>query len=328
MNFDFAPSTESENFGKIVFGALVLSILLHAGGLYWAWHYELSEFGERYYEQIVPRKFRVDPVEIDASAFDQGEEDFSEPKIPQAQPIDLPPESISFDTPSPQPKAPRKLDPSTISARESTAPMPSIASSFNDLRGNPSSDMVEKLEDIRRQLLESEAASPARPTLKLPAQALSDEEAMLPRGNGLGNVPGYSGLEELLKNEGPLQIGAGKVAPILLPSDVLFSYDEAELQEEALAELWKLGTLIQRNPSIIFLIEGHTDSFGLPEYNQALSERRAQAVKRWLVEEMGIDAEHIHTQGFGSRKLLVPATESIDGQRLNRRVEIVLKRVQ
>ena len=59
-----------------------------------------------------------------------------------------------------------------------------------------------------------------------------------------------------------------------------------------------------------------------------MSERRALAVKTWLVEEMGIDAENIHTQGFGSSKLLAPATESIDGQRLNRRVEIVLKGVK
>jgi OOP family OmpA-OmpF porin len=89
--------------------------------------------------------------------------------------------------------------------------------------------------------------------------------------------------------------------------------------------LRKLGTLIQRNPRTTFLIEGHTDSFGSPEYNLGLSERRALAVKSWLVEEMGIEPSRIRTKGLGSTRLVAPASESIEGQRLNRRVEIVLE---
>jgi outer membrane protein OmpA-like peptidoglycan-associated protein len=90
-------------------------------------------------------------------------------------------------------------------------------------------------------------------------------------------------------------------------------------------ELSKLAVLIDRNPNATFSIEGHTDATGTQEYNQALSERRAAAVKAWLVEKFNIAPERIATIGFGSTKLIVPSDKSIEEQRPNRRVEIVIK---
>jgi OOP family OmpA-OmpF porin len=138
-------------------------------------------------------------------------------------------------------------------------------------------------------------------------------------------MKGYSELDDLLGRTGPLDEGT---APIFMPGDLLFAYDEAELQTAAMDSLRKLGTLILRNPNMNFLIEGHTDSFGTPEYNVGLSERRAIAVKNWLVEEMGIDPMRIRTKGLGSTRLVAPASESIEGQQLNRRVEIVLEPIE
>ena len=105
----------------------------------------------------------------------------------------------------------------------------------------------------------------------------------------------------------------------------LFQYDKADLLQQAIDDLQKLGELIQRNPRANFIIEGHTDSFGDPTYNEQLSQRRADAVKTWLVANMGIATERIQTKGYGRSKLIVSADHSIEEQAPNRRVEIVIK---
>jgi len=56
-----------------------------------------------------------------------------------------------------------------------------------------------------------------------------------------------------------------------------------------------------------------------------LSQRRAETVKAWLVENMRIDQERVQTQGYGKTHLIVPADRSVDQQQLNRRVEIVIR---
>jgi outer membrane protein OmpA-like peptidoglycan-associated protein len=88
--------------------------------------------------------------------------------------------------------------------------------------------------------------------------------------------------------------------------------------------LQKLGTLIKRNPRATFTVEGYTDSFGGPEYNLDLSQRRADGVKQYLVEVMGISPAQIQTRGYGQTKFRVSPNGSIEEQRENRRVEIVV----
>jgi outer membrane protein OmpA-like peptidoglycan-associated protein len=110
-----------------------------------------------------------------------------------------------------------------------------------------------------------------------------------------------------------------------MPTDLLFDYDSANLRPGATASLQKLGRLIQRNPQAVFRVEGHTDSFGSDQYNMDLSQRRAETVKAWLVENMSIDQVRVQTQGYGKTHLIVPADRSVDEQQLNRRVEIVIR---
>lgn len=133
--------------------------------------------------------------------------------------------------------------------------------------------------------------------------------------------PGYSNLDDLLADSGPL---AGPVAPVNMPGGALFEFDSAELKGNAVETLQKLGTLIQRNPRASFSIEGHTDSFGTPEYNLKLSKARAEAVKAWLVKHMKLNPATIKTKGFGSSQLIDPATGTREQQSHNRRVEIVI----
>lgn len=140
-------------------------------------------------------------------------------------------------------------------------------------------------------------------------------------GNAIG-IPGRQSLDDALARTGPLPVGD---KPIGMPGGALYEYNRYDLRPEAQEELRKLGNLINRNPRATFSIEGHTDSTGTPEYNQTLSERRAESVKLWLVQFMGISPERIQTKGFGSTKLIVPGDKSVDEQQPNRRVEIVIK---
>ena len=135
-------------------------------------------------------------------------------------------------------------------------------------------------------------------------------------------VPGYSKIDDLLAQSGPL---SGSVAPMNMPGGALFEYDSAKLSKNAVETLSKLGTLIQRNPRSTFSIEGYTDSFGTPEYNLKLSAARAEAVKAWLVANMKINPAKIQTKGLGSTNFISPATGTREEQTANRRVEIVIR---
>jgi outer membrane protein OmpA-like peptidoglycan-associated protein len=124
----------------------------------------------------------------------------------------------------------------------------------------------------------------------------------------------------LLSQKGPL----GSGTKLQLPDDQLFEYDSSALQVSAVVKLEKVGTLIKRNPRATFTVEGYTDSFGGPEYNLDLSQRRADSVKQYLVEVMGISPAQIQTHGNGQTKFRVSPNGSIEEQRENRRVEIVV----
>jgi outer membrane protein OmpA-like peptidoglycan-associated protein len=151
-------------------------------------------------------------------------------------------------------------------------------------------------------------------------------------GPNKGRNPGFSDLDQLLKQQGPL----GSGTKLRLPDDQLFTYNSAELQGSAMNQLQKLGTLIKRNPKSTFTVEGYTDSFGPSDYNLDLSQQRAEGVKRYLVEAMGINPAQIEARGYGQSKFIVqPRSLSPDAapgevdaeiarQQPNRRVVIVV----
>ena len=144
-------------------------------------------------------------------------------------------------------------------------------------------------------------------------------------------APGFSDIDSLLSQKGPL----GSGTKLRMPDDQLFNYDSADLQGSAITQLQKLGTLIKRNPKATFTVEGYTDSLGSSEYNLDLSQRRADSVKEYLVNVMGINPAQIETKGYGASKFLVtphgpfvvnsPEEQmEIERQRPNRRVVIVV----
>ncbi len=101
---------------------------------------------------------------------------------------------------------------------------------------------------------------------------------------------------------------------------VFFDFDKADLKEESLPDLDRLVEFLQTYPAVRILIEGHTDDVGTDAYNDRLSQRRADAVKQYLVKQ-GISANRIETKGWGRRRPLVQGTTE-EARAQNRRVEV------
>ncbi len=103
--------------------------------------------------------------------------------------------------------------------------------------------------------------------------------------------------------------------------DVLFDTNKATLKPGAEAKLDRLAAFLQDNPNERLLIEGYTDSTGSEDYNQALSQRRAQAVADSLAVH-GVPASRYQALGRGE-SLPVATNSSAEGRQQNRRVEVV-----
>jgi outer membrane protein OmpA-like peptidoglycan-associated protein len=103
----------------------------------------------------------------------------------------------------------------------------------------------------------------------------------------------------------------------------VFPPGRATLQPEALANLDKVVEFVNRDPARKVRIEGHTDARGSANLNQALSQRRAEAVREALVAR-GVDAARISAIGMGKDNPVAP-NDSEAGRARNRRVEIILE---
>lgn len=110
---------------------------------------------------------------------------------------------------------------------------------------------------------------------------------------------------------------------INLSNEVSFDFDSANLKPAFTPTLGKVAQVLNRYPSSIVHVIGHTDSTGSEEYNQRLSERRAQSVASYL-ESQGVLGSRLRTEGRGeSQPRDTNATEA--GRQLNRRVELIIK---
>jgi outer membrane protein OmpA-like peptidoglycan-associated protein len=105
-------------------------------------------------------------------------------------------------------------------------------------------------------------------------------------------------------------------------SDVLFKTGSFELLPGARERLAKVSGIVLAYPSLHLQVEGHTDSVGSDEYNQQLSEKRADAVRDYIVQQ-GISAASIEAKGFGKTEPIA-SNETSEGRQQNRRVELVL----
>jgi outer membrane protein OmpA-like peptidoglycan-associated protein len=326
----FADSSVS--LRRFLIPAVLASLLLHGGLFYGLSKKTLENFTSSDKPRLVPRVFSVNRLQVDQKLLDPDGKSTNNPGSKTSEPGSI--KNLSqFDgtfeddmkefRATPQVSSPEVPDlkekPSVDTQASRTAAAKAKAESALALE--------KELSDVRQKLMDDKPAVSTRP--KLPSGNKNNPGKTDNQDAGDSAIPGNSGIPSGFSNLDEILSGSGKVgngtSPILMPTDLLFDYDSANLRPGATTSLQKLGRLIQRNPQAVFRVEGHTDSFGSDEYNLDLSQRRAETVKTWLVENMGIDPGRIQTQGFGRTRLLVPGDRSVEQQQLNRRVEIVIR---
>jgi peptidoglycan-associated lipoprotein len=115
---------------------------------------------------------------------------------------------------------------------------------------------------------------------------------------------------------------AVEAARATLTATVLFDYDRSDIRDDARSALEAKVPILTANPGVRLRVEGHTDNRGSDEYNLALGQRRAVAVKRFLTDR-GIDASRIEIASYGEERPS-DSSESEDGFARNRRAEFVI----
>ncbi|PYL60957.1 MAG: hypothetical protein DMF31_03230 [Verrucomicrobia bacterium] len=248
--------------------------------------------------------------------------------------VQLPDEKKSFDKLLQDIQASAALpdDMRDVLPEQPKVEQPEISSVLNEIERSTAQTLANDPTALHEQALLNNSSTSGRPQPALSGTELATSTTIkrpntftskLPgdsAGPNKGRTPGFSDLDQLLAQKGPL----GSGTKLRLPDDQLFEYDSDVLQFSAINQLQKLGTLIQRNPKATFRVEGYTDSFGTFEYNLELSQRRADSVKRYLVESMRINPAQIETHGYGATKFRASANGSIEEQSPNRRVEVVV----
>lgn len=109
---------------------------------------------------------------------------------------------------------------------------------------------------------------------------------------------------------------------IVTLGDVLFDSGRAELKGNVSSHLGKLAAFLNKYPDRTITVEGHTDNIGNDDNNFSLSQRRADAVRVFLINQ-GIDAGRVSSVGKGE-SYPVSSNESSSGRQMNRRVEVII----
>ncbi|MBK9421639.1 MAG: OmpA family protein [Flavobacteriales bacterium] len=108
---------------------------------------------------------------------------------------------------------------------------------------------------------------------------------------------------------------------------IYFDYREAKIRSDAAGELDLVAQVMLTNPSIRIALKSHTDSRASAEYNDALSQRRAESSKAYLVKQ-GIDASRISAKGYGERELVNKCADGVEcteeDHQMNRRTEFII----
>ncbi len=104
--------------------------------------------------------------------------------------------------------------------------------------------------------------------------------------------------------------------------EIQFDYNSADISRNSMPAVQELGKALS-NPNLkgsTFVVAGHTDAIGGEDYNQGLSERRADTIKRYLTEKYGINGNDLVTVGYGETK---PKDANAPMDPVNRRVQVV-----
>jgi peptidoglycan-associated lipoprotein len=123
-------------------------------------------------------------------------------------------------------------------------------------------------------------------------QGWREEDIAGRTGQNLGSADEFTTADGMLMNR-----------QRFINADIFFEFDSSTISTEAEAILRAKAEWMQRNPSLAIVIEGHCDNRGTTEYNLALGERRAEGVKRFLID-LGVSETRIRTISFGEERPL------------------------
>ncbi|GAB2960340.1 hypothetical protein GCM10027048_30010 [Hymenobacter coalescens] len=127
-------------------------------------------------------------------------------------------------------------------------------------------------------------------------------------------------LQRDMKNARVERVGEG--IKITFDAGILFDTNKSDLRAASQTEIQKMAEVLKKYPDTNVLVEGHTDNTGSDAINQPLSERRAQAVANYTVQQ-GVESGRITTKGYGSTQPVADNTTA-EGKQANRRVEIAI----
>ena len=319
---------------------LMISLALHGALCGYFYRTSFQPVTALVEERVQTPTFKVKNVEM--QPLDKASADQSNPAakpVPDKTDVQLPEEKKSFDKLLQDVHASAAMPDDT---RDVLPDKPQVDQNANsvmtEIERSSAQILSQSPNATREQTLLNDSATSGRPQPALTGTELATSTTIkrpntftkIPgdsAGPNRGRAPGFSDLDSLLAQKGPL--GSGTKLP--MPDDQLFTYDSADLKPSDL--LAKLGTLIKRNPKATFTIEGYTDSLGSADYNMDLSQRRADSVKDYLVNVVGINPAQIQARGYGASKFIVPPRAVVDPsqeeaeirrQQPNRRVMIVV----
>jgi outer membrane protein OmpA-like peptidoglycan-associated protein len=324
---------------------LIASLCLHIGLCIWFYRMRVASVETVFADTQPPMTFRVKPVDLSQLDKISGDQvnAASKPNPDDAK-EQQPDEKKSFDKLLQEIQATTQMpdDMSNALPDKPKVEQADVTSVMNEIERSTAQTLSTNPNATREQSLLSESSVSGRPQPALSGTELATS-TILKRPNSFTSklpgdsagpnkkgVPGFSDLDQLLSQKGPL----GSGTKIRMPEDQLFSFDSAELQPGDI--LQKLVALLKRNPKATFTIEGFTDSIGTDEYNRDLSQRRADNMKYYLVQTLGIDESQIDARGRGSTKFVVPPRQlapnagqaefdaEIQRESPNRRVEVTI----
>jgi OOP family OmpA-OmpF porin len=114
---------------------------------------------------------------------------------------------------------------------------------------------------------------------------------------------------------------------ITMNLNVEFDYDKSDVKDKYNGEIKKVADFMKEFPKTTAVIAGNTDSTGSNDYNQKLSERRANSVRKYLINKFGIEASRLSAIGYGETKPIA-TNDTDEGRQRNRRVDAVLEAIE
>ncbi|HPC36142.1 MAG TPA: peptidoglycan-associated lipoprotein Pal [Candidatus Marinimicrobia bacterium] len=161
------------------------------------------------------------------------------------------------------------------------------------------------------------AAQPSKTPTKTPAEVTSPDTKTEPSKA----LPAQPVQTDKTDHEQSISVTTSLGNEILQLDMVHFDYDSYELRPDAIAALEKAAKILKKYPDAIITIEGHCDERGTVEYNLALGERRAHAVKTYFIN-YGINPNNLITISYGKEKPIDPGHNE-DAWSKNRRAVLV-----